>query len=65
MKIRCKKCNDIIEGDGKGTYITCKCEAIAIDETPYYVRVIGNFEDLEEIKDVSGDNGENKQTAIK
>ena len=45
MKLRCKKCNDIIEGDNKGTYIECKCK------TPYYVRVIGNMEDIEEIKD--------------
>ena len=51
MKLRCKKCNDIIEGDNKGTYIECKCKTIAIDETPYYVRVIGNMEDIEEIKD--------------
>ena len=51
MKLKCKKCNDIIEGDNKGTYIECKCKSIAIDETPYYVRVIGNPEDVEEIKD--------------
>ena len=51
MKIRCKKCNDIIEGDGKGTYITCSCKACAIDETPYYTRVIGNVEDYEEYID--------------
>lgn len=56
MKIRCKKCNDIIKGDGKGTYITCKCKAIAIDETPYYVRVIGDLEDIEEIKDEKNTN---------
>lgn len=51
MKLRCKKCNDIIEGDKKGTYITCKCKAIAIDETPYYWRIIGNIENFEEIID--------------
>ena len=51
MKIRCKKCNDIIEGDGKGTYITCSCKACAIDETPYYARVIGNVENYEECEE--------------
>ena len=50
MKLRCKKCGDIIEGDKKGTYITCKCKAIAIDETPYYWRIIGNAENFEEIQ---------------
>lgn len=49
MKLKCKKCNDVIEGDKKGTYIECKCGAIAVDETEYYYRVIGNREDFEEI----------------
>lgn len=51
MKIKCTHCNSIIQGDKKGTYITCKCGKIAIDETPYYVRIIANKEDFEEIKD--------------
>lgn len=57
MKIKCKKCREVIEGDKKGTYITCKCKAIAIDETPYYVRINGNIEDFEEVKE----NKENKK----
>ena len=40
MKIRCKLCNTIVEGDKKGTMIWCKCGKCAIDETPYYVRLI-------------------------
>ena len=51
MKIRCKKCGGIIEGDKKGTYITCKCKSIAIDETEYYWRINGNIEDFEEVKE--------------
>lgn len=51
MKIKCKKCGEVIEGDKKGTYIACKCKAIAIDETAYYVRINGNIEDFEEIKE--------------
>lgn len=51
MKIRCKLCDTIIEGDKRGTFITCKCGKCYIDETPWYVRVGGNIEDLEEIKD--------------
>jgi hypothetical protein len=50
MKIRCKLCNTIIEGDKKGNLITCKCGKCAIDETPYYYRIIGNYEDFEELK---------------
>lgn len=51
MKIKCKLCGDIIEGDKKGTYITCSCGKCFIDETPYFVRVGGNPEDIEEVKE--------------
>lgn len=51
MKIKCKKCGEVIEGDKKGTYIMCKCKAIAIDETPYYWKINGNIEDFEEVKE--------------
>ena len=40
-------CNTIIEGDKRGTYIQCKCGKCAIDETTYYVRIIGNSENFE------------------
>ena len=50
MKIKCKLCGDIVEGDKKGHLIWCKCRKCAIDETPYYYRLIGNAEDYEEIK---------------
>lgn len=49
MKIKCKLCDDIIEGDKKGTMIWCKCGACAIDETPYYCRIIGEPNYIEEI----------------
>ncbi len=62
MRIRCKHCNTIIEGDKKGTYITCKCKKCAIDETEYYWRIIGNKEDWEEvIKDIPGFEGTMEQ----
>ena len=56
MKIKCKKCGDIVEGDKKGHLISCKCESCYIDETPFYVRIGGNLEDIEEVKEA--DNGE-------
>ena len=51
MKLKCKKCNAIIQGDKKGTYIECKCGAVAVDETEYYIRIIGEPENYEEVKD--------------
>ena len=55
MKLKCRKCNDIIEGDKKGTYIPCKCKAIAIDETKWYWRIIGDEEDFEVIEEEKED----------
>ena len=45
-----KKYGDIIEGDKRGTYVECSCKTIAIDETKWYTRLIGNPKDYEEIK---------------
>lgn len=50
-KIKCKHCGETIEGDGRGTYITCKCRKCAIDETEYYCWLIGNIGDYELIKE--------------
>lgn len=47
MKIKCKKCGDIVEGDKKGHLITCSCESCMIDETPYYYRIIGDRKNWE------------------
>lgn len=49
-KIKCKRCGETIEGDKKGTYISCFCGKCAIDETEYYYRIIGNFDDYEIIE---------------
>lgn len=51
MKIRCKLCDTVVEGDKKGHLIWCKCGKCAIDETKYYCRIIGNIADYEEIAD--------------
>ena len=61
MKIKCKKCGDIIEGDKRGTFIQCSCKAIAIDETKWYTRLIGEPEDYEEVKEEEDKNGKSKQ----
>jgi len=69
-KIKCNHCGDILEGDKKGTYIQCSCGKCAIDETPYYWRIIGNFEDFEvlepeearkEMEDVQNESEEDRK----
>ena len=51
MKIKCKRCGDILEGDSKGTFIQCSCKSCYIDETLYYCRIGGNLDEIEEIKE--------------
>ena len=52
VKIRCKKCNDIIFSEKDGAWTPCSCGACFIDQNAsYYTRIGGNKEDWEEIKD--------------
>lgn len=52
MKIKCLLCNDIIEGDKKGTFIKCKCGKCSIDENEYgIIQINGDFNNIAEIKD--------------
>ena len=53
--MKCLKCGDIIEGDKKGTYIQCSCKAIAIDQTEWYCRMIGDEKNWVEIKTIKNE----------
>lgn len=44
MKIRCLKCNDIIESKDLHDCVSCKCGACSIDGGSQYVRIGGDFE---------------------
>lgn len=55
-KIKCKKCGDIVEGDGKGTFKQCKCKSCYVDETQWYCRIGGNPKDIEFIEEEGKDN---------
>ena len=57
-KIKCLKCGDIIESDGHGKWVTCKCQSCYIDETDNYCRVGGNFKDYEVFDGDNWVNGE-------
>ena len=48
-KIRCKKCNDIIESKTVNDFKKCKCGAIAIDGGKQYLKRLGKLEDIEEL----------------
>lgn len=46
MKIKCLKCNDIIESKSKHDFKKCKCGACFIDGGDEYTRVGGNLDDI-------------------
>jgi len=46
FKRECKKCGDTIWSKQEGEYVSCSCGAIAVDQTKYYERLIGNAEDF-------------------
>ncbi|MGM9879140.1 MAG: hypothetical protein ACI31R_03865 [Bacilli bacterium] len=48
-KIKCKKCNDIIESTYVHDFKWCSCGAVAVDGGHEYLRRLGNEEDFEEL----------------
>lgn len=51
-KIRCKKCDDIIESKTVHDFKFCKCGAVAVDGGLYYLRRCGRRDDWEELSEV-------------
>lgn len=39
--LKCDVCSDIICSSYSGEYVRCSCDAIGVDETFYYCRIIG------------------------
>jgi len=50
-KIRCKKCNEVIESTHRHDYRTCQCGAVSVDGGKDYLRRCGNREDWEELSE--------------
>lgn len=61
MKIKCLKCNDIIESLSQHDYRKCKCGACSIDGGNVYNRIGG---DLEFIRMIDED-GNEKEIKVK
>lgn len=54
-KIRCKKCNEVIESTHRHDFKFCKCGAVAVDGGRDYLRRCGFREDWEELSVVEED----------
>lgn len=51
-KIRCIKCNDIIESFSTHDFKFCKCGTVAVDGGHEYLRRCGNRENWEELSEI-------------
>ena len=50
-KIRCKKCNEVLESTHVHDFKRCKCGAVAVDGGKEYLRRCGYREDWEELSE--------------
>ena len=44
--LTCSECGESIHSRKSGQFVTCSCGLTSIDETPYYVRVIGTSDKI-------------------
>ena len=52
-KIRCRKCNDIIESKYTHDFVTCSCGTVSVDGGKSYLKRCGDkvyWEDLSEVE---------------
>lgn len=52
MKIKCKKCGDIIESKSRHDMVWCKCRAIAIDGGNDYIKITGLITDFDRVIEI-------------
>lgn len=46
-KVRCKKCDDIIESKFTHDMVSCKCKSIAVDGGHEYQKLTGDIENFD------------------
>jgi len=56
VQLYCNKCCDTIWSRYSGEYVSCKCGAIAVDQTEFYTRMIGNEGDYLVVNKEGNDN---------
>lgn len=47
-KVRCRKCDDIIESKHRHDMVWCKCRSIAVDGGKDYQRLTGYVENIDD-----------------
>lgn len=52
-KYKCKLCGDVIQSEYDGHLKRCKCGKIAVDQSEFYTRLIGEPENIEVVDNES------------
>jgi len=47
--IKCRECGDIIQSKYPGQFVTCSCGEVSIDQTEYYIRILGSEEKFDRV----------------
>lgn len=56
-KIRCTKCNDVIESKHRHDFVRCSCGAVAVDGGDDYLRIVGNLHAAKIVNDDGTERG--------
>lgn len=54
-KIRCLKCDEVIESTHIHDFKWCKCKSVAVDGGKAYLRRAGNLDDYQEMSEFHDD----------
>ena len=50
-KVKCLKCNDIIESKHRHDFVWCSCGSCAVDGGDEYLRIVGDFDTIRIIQE--------------
>ena len=56
--LQCTHCDDTIHSSYSGEYVSCKCGKIGIDQTEFYIRMIGNEGDYLVVNKTEGNDND-------
>lgn len=51
-KVKCLKCDDIIESTHRHDFVTCTCGSISVDGGHDYLRRVGDMNEYEELSEI-------------
>jgi hypothetical protein len=60
-RIKCKKCNDVIESCHEHDFVSCKCGAVSVDGGHNYLRRVGELDNMIELSEYDDDDDDDDE----